>query len=188
MYRRPACNDAVPCAVAVLLIALVLAGCGGDDEPTGDIGAGEFLQRITADHLNGDFSESWEDLHPAHQKLITQIQFVYCGEREPPLEEDTTVRVLSVKPVTKDLPDIPQHRAEAVRIQLRDKNGRRRHVHGARRPGGRRMEMGPVAPVRAGRRVGQVPRRIAAALAAGALTADPEGTTVESRDGGASAR
>jgi hypothetical protein len=108
---------------AVLLIALVLAGCGGGDEPTGDVGAGEFLQGITADHLNGDFSESWEDLHPAHQKLITQIQFVYCGEREPPLEEDTTVRVLSVKPVTKDLPDIPQHRAEAVRIQLRDKTG-----------------------------------------------------------------
>jgi hypothetical protein len=108
---------------AVLLIALVLAGCGGNDEPTGDIGAGEFLQRITADHLNGDFSDSWEDLHPAHQKLITQIQFVYCGEREPPLEEDTTVRVLSVKPVMKDLPDIPQHRAEAVRIQLRDKKG-----------------------------------------------------------------
>jgi hypothetical protein len=109
--------------LAVLLIALVLAGCGGGDEPTGDIGAGAFLQRITADHLNGDFSESWEDLHPAHQKLITQIQFVYCGERDPPLEEDTTVRVLSVKPVTKDLPDIPQHRAEAVRIQLRDKTG-----------------------------------------------------------------
>ncbi|HKH31864.1 MAG TPA: hypothetical protein VKA45_12515 [Gaiellaceae bacterium] len=107
---------------AVLLIALVLAGCGGD-EPTGDIGAGEFLQRITAEHLRGDFSESWEDLHPAHQKLISQIQFVYCGEREPPLEEDTTVRILSVKPVTKELPRIPQHRAQAVRIQLRDKKG-----------------------------------------------------------------
>jgi hypothetical protein len=108
---------------AVLLIALVLAGCGGGDESTGDLGAGEFLQRITADHLSGDFSESWEDLHPAHQKLISQIQFVYCGEREPPLEEHTTVRVLSVKPVTKELPDIPQHRAEAVRIQLRDEQG-----------------------------------------------------------------
>jgi hypothetical protein len=108
---------------AVLLIALVLAGCGGDEEPTGDIGAGEFLQRITADHLSGDFSDSWEDLHPAHQKLISQIQFVYCGEREPPLEEDATVRILSVKPVTKDLPGIPQHRVQSVRIQIRDKQG-----------------------------------------------------------------
>jgi hypothetical protein len=108
---------------AVLLIALVLAGCGGNDEPAGNIGAGEFLQRITADHLSGDFSDSWEDLHPAHQKLISQIQFVYCGEREPALEEDTTVRILSVKPVTKDLPRIPQHRVQAVRIQLRNKEG-----------------------------------------------------------------
>jgi hypothetical protein len=108
---------------AVLLIVLVLAGCGGNDEPTGDVGAGEFLQRITADHLRGDFSESWEDLHPAHQKLISQIQFVYCGEREPALEEDTTVRILSVKPVTEDLPRIPQHRVQAVRIQLRDDKG-----------------------------------------------------------------
>jgi hypothetical protein len=108
---------------AVLLIALVLAGCGGGDEPTGDIGAGEFLQRITADHLSGDFSDTWEDLHPAHQKLISQIQFVYCGEREPPLEEDATVRILSVEPVTKNLPEIPQQRAQAVRIQLRDKQG-----------------------------------------------------------------
>ena len=108
---------------AVLLIALVLAGCGGDDGPTGDVGAGEFLQQITAENLSGDFSDSWEDLHPAHQKLISQIQFVYCGEREPALEEDTTVRILSVKPVTKELPRIPQHRAQAVRIQLRDKKG-----------------------------------------------------------------
>jgi hypothetical protein len=109
---------------AVLLIAVVLAGCGGgDDEPTGDIGAGEFLQRITADNLSGDFSDSWEDLHPAHQKLISQIQFVYCGEREPELEEDTTIRILSVKPVTEELPRIPQQRSQAVRIQLRDKKG-----------------------------------------------------------------
>ena len=108
---------------AVLLIVLVLAGCGGNDKPTGDVGAGEFLQRITADHLRGDFSESWEDLHPAHQKLISQIQFVYCGEREPALEEDTTVRILSVKPVMEDLPRIPQHRVQAVRIQLRDDEG-----------------------------------------------------------------
>jgi hypothetical protein len=108
---------------AVLLIALVLAGCGGNDERTGDVGAGEFLQRITADHLRGDFSESWENLHPAHQKLISQIQFVYCGEREPALEEDTTVRILSVKPVMEDLPRIPQHRVQAVRIQLRDDEG-----------------------------------------------------------------
>ena len=107
----------------MLLIALVLAGCGGDDEATGDIGAGEFLQRITVDHLSGDFSDSWEELHPAHQKLISQIQFVYCGEREPPLEEDATVRILSVKPVTKAIPRIPQRRAQAVRIEIRDKEG-----------------------------------------------------------------
>jgi hypothetical protein len=108
---------------ALLLIALVLAGCGGDEEPTGDIGAGEFLQRITVDHLSGDFSDSWEELHPAHQKLISQIQFVYCGEREPALEEDTTVRILSVKPVMKELPRVPQRRAQAVRIEIRDKEG-----------------------------------------------------------------
>ena len=106
---------------AVVLIALVLAGCGGGDESTGDIGAGEFLQRITADHLSGDFSDSWEHLHPAHQKLISKTQFVSCGEREPALEEETTVRILAVKPVTKDLPRIPQRRAQAVRIQLLDK-------------------------------------------------------------------
>jgi hypothetical protein len=107
----------------VLLIALVLAGCGGDEEPAGDIGAGEFLQRITADHLSGEFSDSWEDLHPAHQELISQIQFVYCGEREPELEEDATVRILSVRPVTRELPQIPERDVQAVRIQIRDKGG-----------------------------------------------------------------
>ena len=109
---------------AALLIALVLAGCGGDDETsTADLDAGEFLQRITADHLSGDFNDTWEDLHPAHQELISQIQFVYCGEREPELEEDTTVRIMSVQPVSKVLPRIPQRRAQAVRIELRDKEG-----------------------------------------------------------------
>jgi hypothetical protein len=109
---------------AALLIALVLAGCGGDDETSnGDLGAGEFLQRITADHLSGEFSETWEDLHPAHQELISQIQFVYCGEREPELEEDATVRILSVRPVRRTIPHVPQRRAQAVRIEIRDKQG-----------------------------------------------------------------
>lgn len=108
---------------AVLVIALILAGCGGDETPSADLDAGEFLQRITADHLSGEFSDSWEDLHPAHQKLISQIQFVYCGEREPELEEDATVRILSVKPVSKDIPRIPQRRAQAVGIEIRDKEG-----------------------------------------------------------------
>jgi hypothetical protein len=108
----------------LLLITLVLAGCGaGEETPAGELDAGEFLQEITADHLSGEFSDSWEDLHPAHQKLISQIQFVYCGEREPALEEDTTVRILSVRPVEKELPRIPQRRAQAVRIQIRDDQG-----------------------------------------------------------------
>jgi hypothetical protein len=108
---------------AALLFALLLAGCGGDEQPSVELGAGEFLQRITAEHLSGDFSDTWEDLHPAHQKLISQIQFVYCGEREPELENDATVRILSVKPVRKALPRVPQQQARAVRIQIRDKNG-----------------------------------------------------------------
>ena len=106
-----------------LLLILVAAGCGGDEKPSGDIGAGEFLQRITADHLSGDYNQTWEELHPEHQKLISQIQFVYCGEREPELANDTTVRVLSVRPVTRQLPRVPQQQMEVVRIQLRDKEG-----------------------------------------------------------------
>jgi hypothetical protein len=106
-----------------LLLILVAAGCGGDEAPAGDIDGGEFLQRITADHLSGDYDQTWEELHPAHQKLISQIQFVYCGEREPELAEDTTVRVLSVRPVMKQLPRIPQRQMQLVRIQLRDKDG-----------------------------------------------------------------
>jgi hypothetical protein len=106
-----------------LLLALVLAGCAGSDPPQQDAGAGEFLQRITADHLRGEFSRTWEEVHPAHQKLISQIQFVYCGDREPELKNDATVRVLTVKPVRKQLPDVPQRQMQAVRIQIRDKNG-----------------------------------------------------------------
>ncbi len=107
-----------------LLIALVLAGCGGgDDAPSGELDAGEFLQRITAEHLSGEYSDSWEDLHPAHQQLISQIQFVYCGEREPELQEDTTVRILSVEPVRKEIPRVPQRQVQAVRIEIRDKDG-----------------------------------------------------------------
>jgi hypothetical protein len=109
---------------AALLLALVLAACsGGDDTPSGELAAGEFLQEITAKHLGGEFSDSWEDLHPAHQELISQIQFVYCGEREPEPEEDTTVRILSVKPVGKDLPRVPERQVQAVRIELRYKEG-----------------------------------------------------------------
>jgi hypothetical protein len=123
LYLRPACNDARPMRRFALLLALVLAGCGGQEQSAGDDTAAEFLQRVTADNLRGDFSRSWEDLHPAHQKLISQIQFVYCGEREPELKNDSTVRVLSVKPVTRQFPHVPQRSAQAVRIQIRDKTG-----------------------------------------------------------------
>ena len=110
--------------VVLLIIVLALAGCGGgDDADSGDLSAGEFLQEITADHLRGEFSESWEDLHPAHQELISQIQLVYCGEREPTPTEDTTVRIVSVRPVTVALPEIPERRVQAVRIELRDREG-----------------------------------------------------------------
>jgi hypothetical protein len=109
---------------ALLVIVLALAGCGGGDEAgSGDLSAGEFLQQITAEHLRGEFSESWEDLHPTHQELINQIQLVYCGEREPTPSEDTTVRILTVRPVTVELPEIPERRAQAVRIELRDGEG-----------------------------------------------------------------
>lgn len=109
---------------AVLLLTLVLAGCGGGEEtPSGELDAGEFLQEITAKHLGGEFSDSWEDLHPAHQELISQIQFVYCGEREPELDEDTTVRIRSVEPVSRELPRVPERQFQAVRIELRDKDG-----------------------------------------------------------------
>jgi hypothetical protein len=107
----------------VLLLTLLLAGCGGSDSQQSDLSAGEFLQEITVDNLKGDFSQSWEHLHPAHQKLLSQIRFVYCGDREPELEHDSTVRVLSVRPVRKLIPRIPQRRMQAVRIQIRDKEG-----------------------------------------------------------------
>ena len=107
----------------LLLLTLLLAGCGGSDGRQDDLSAGEFLQEITVDNIKGDFSESWEQLHPAHQKLISQMQFVYCGDREPELENESTVRALSVEPVTKQIPAIPQRQMQAVRIQIRDRQG-----------------------------------------------------------------
>jgi len=67
-------------ATVVVALALVVAGCGGGGGSTAPSeSAGTFITRILSEELHGEWARQWTELHPGHQKLITQAQYVACS-------------------------------------------------------------------------------------------------------------
>ncbi len=61
-----------------MLLAALVAGCGGGSAaPRGPVGT--FMSRILREELNGQWNKQWTELHPGHQKLISQSQYVTCS-------------------------------------------------------------------------------------------------------------
>lgn len=113
--------------VSLALVPLLAVACGGDDvtTPTGPSGAsaraaGEFLTRITEYHLTGRFARSYAELHPGHRELLSERQFVACGKRVPRDPGVRYVEVLDVYDVPIDVEAIPERKAKAVIIQIRE--------------------------------------------------------------------
>jgi hypothetical protein len=66
-------------AVALALLLVVAAGCGGGGTPKGSVGV--FMTRVLRDEIHGQWAQQWTLLNPAHQKLITQAEYVQCSRR-----------------------------------------------------------------------------------------------------------
>ncbi|MES1246217.1 MAG: hypothetical protein ABUS54_00920 [Actinomycetota bacterium] len=109
-------------SAAVLLVAMLAAGCGGGTthaSPGED--AGVFMTRILREELNGQWAKQWGELHPGHKALITRGEYVACS-RSLGTNVGTggeTFKVLRVRDEKIHVPGVPQTTSEVVTITFR---------------------------------------------------------------------
>ncbi len=68
-------------AAILVLIAALVGGCGGGG---GGIATprerpGVFVTRILREEINGQWALQWDELHPAHKRLISRAAYVACS-------------------------------------------------------------------------------------------------------------
>jgi hypothetical protein len=78
---------------ALLIAALALAGCGGDDEPENP---GAFVTTLIRDLGSGRTAKAWESLHPLQKERVSQARYVECERRDGFGGTVTAVNVLDV--------------------------------------------------------------------------------------------
>ena len=99
----------------VVLVAIVLPGCGG-----GDDGAGDSVKDLVTSLSISDYSGAWDSLHPAQQRVVPKDLFIRCGvegenANDPAIEN---LKVLSSKKVTKDIPWLGEVDAREVKVRF----------------------------------------------------------------------
>jgi hypothetical protein len=114
--------------LAVLAAALVAAPA---ESPGG------FITRILKDEINGQWSIQWQSLHPGHQKLITEAQYVACSRAMGTnfATGREVIRVVSVRNDPIAVRGVPQRTSKLVTITLRQRektNGLTYHLHAVR--------------------------------------------------------
>lgn len=83
---------------------------------------GDFFKRHLECELAREFGRSWDELHPAHQKIVTRERYSRCRaelyDRTGVSAELASFGVLEVEDKSIDLPEIPQTTAKAVTVEL----------------------------------------------------------------------
>lgn len=98
----------------VAVVAMTLAGCGGDD------GAAETVKDLVMESSSSNYAEAWERLHPAQQPVVPKDLFVRCGveseaKRDPKVDN---VEILESEKVTKDIPWVGEVEATEVKFRM----------------------------------------------------------------------
>jgi hypothetical protein len=95
--------------------------------------AGAFMTRILREEIRGQWNLQWQELHPAHQKLINEAQYVACSRRMGTnFATGTEVfKVLDIRNEAIDVKGIPQRTSKLVTINFRQpgKTGLTYHMH-----------------------------------------------------------
>ncbi len=119
--------------LAVALAALA-SGCGGSTSSSD--GAGSFMTRILQEEIAGRWAAQWTELHPGHQKLITEAQYVLCSEAMATNVQTgrETFTVRSVRDQSIHVRGVPERTAKLVTIQLREpgSGSQTYHLHAVR--------------------------------------------------------
>ena len=100
---------------------LLLAGCGGDDDP-GRTPAGLAQVRFLDQLYNGQLDSVYETLHPAYQRLAPRKRFVACT-RAAALGGVDSIEILDVHNDPVDIPGSGRVPAKAVRVRVTSSDG-----------------------------------------------------------------
>jgi hypothetical protein len=95
---------------------LLLAGCGGDDDP------GRAQTRFLDDLYNGRLDSAYDTLHPAYQRFVPRARFVACT-RKAALGELDSIKILDVSDSPVEIPGSGRVPAKAVRVRLTSSDG-----------------------------------------------------------------
>ncbi len=107
----------------LLLAALGLAGCGGEIDPA-STPAGKAQVRQMEDLYNGRFGRTYENLLPAHRRLVSRELFAECARRTIAVGDLASVEVLDVYNETIQVPRVGERDTKAVRFRLTSVSGK----------------------------------------------------------------
>ena len=83
---------------------------------------GDFLRRHLEYELSGEFARSWDELHPAHQEVVTRERYAECRaelfERSGPSTELRSFEVLDVADDSEPIAGIAETGSKAVTAEI----------------------------------------------------------------------
>jgi hypothetical protein len=101
---------------SVVLVVLVIAGCGGATKPKDDPGV--FAAKVVDLIVHNKYSEAWSDLHSVDRKVAPSSEYVGCEIRNPVIAVPRTVNVVSVKDESVGIGDGTFVDSKAVAVRL----------------------------------------------------------------------
>jgi len=110
-------------ALALLLAAVALTGCGGETDPA-TTPAGRAQTEYLQDLYNGRFGQAYAELHPVHKQVVSRSLFTDCAASTIPVGELDTIEVLDVFDDPVQISSNGEQRAKAVRIRLTSADGK----------------------------------------------------------------
>lgn len=120
------------------MLVLGASACGGAATVAapraGQDGVGAFMTRILREEIRGQWSRQWNELHPGHQALISQAQYVACSRRMGTnfATGQEIFRVLDIRDEAIRVKHVPQHTSKLVTITFHEpgrSSGLTYHMH-----------------------------------------------------------
>jgi hypothetical protein len=108
---------------ALLAVVAVLAtGCGGEEDPAAT-GAGAAAVRKYENLYSGNFGRAWDELHPAHQRVVSRARFTQCARQVIAVGDLESIEVLDVFDDDIHVAGMRERRAKAVRVRVSSFHG-----------------------------------------------------------------
>lgn len=101
----------------IVAVALLAGGCGGEEDLAAT-GPGAAEVRKYENLYSGHFERAWDDLHPAHQRVVSRARFAECAKRVIAVGETESIEVLDVFNDDVDISGLPERKAKAVRVRV----------------------------------------------------------------------